>query len=200
MNTRDMKTQHKMTSTLLFLSRYVILGVENMRQTQKEFGDGMERKWKWKEVDYIHAHPLCLHSRKWKNGDHLKKLNDHSIFKIFFLKCLKSRHFYYTWLYRFIKKNWHSIYCDFWSISGQKAISGISISGHFWTRRESNTQPSDLESDALPLRHGSQGTHHSLRICIQTFDVDDITFVRWFVRWVVTCSRDEDVGSLDGSL
>ena len=26
--------------------------------------------------------------------------------------------------------------------------------GH-WTRRESNTQPSDLESDALPLRHGS---------------------------------------------
>ena len=24
-----------------------------------------------------------------------------------------------------------------------------------WTRRESNTQPSDLESDALPLRHGS---------------------------------------------
>ena len=23
-----------------------------------------------------------------------------------------------------------------------------------WPRRESNTQPSDLESDALPLRHG----------------------------------------------
>ncbi len=131
MNTRDMKTQHKMTSTLLFLSRYVILGVENMRQTQKEFGDGMERKWKWKEVDYIHAHPLCLHSRMWKNGDHLKKSNDHSIFKIFFLKCLKSRHFYYTWLYRFIKKNWHSIYCDFWSVSGQKVILGFLFRGIF---------------------------------------------------------------------
>ena len=24
----------------------------------------------------------------------------------------------------------------------------------FWPRRDSNTQPSDLESDALPLRHG----------------------------------------------
>ena len=25
---------------------------------------------------------------------------------------------------------------------------------YFWPRRDSNTQPSDLESDALPLRHG----------------------------------------------
>ena len=25
---------------------------------------------------------------------------------------------------------------------------------HIWPRRDSNTQPSDLESDALPLRHG----------------------------------------------
>lgn len=32
---------------------------------------------------------------------------------------------------------------------------GINVR-EFWTRRESNTQPSDLESDALPLRHGSQ--------------------------------------------
>ena len=26
-----------------------------------------------------------------------------------------------------------------------------------WPRRDSNTQPSDLESDALPLRHGVPG-------------------------------------------
>lgn len=31
-----------------------------------------------------------------------------------------------------------------------------------WPRRDSNTQPSDLESDALPLRHGVGWTHRAV--------------------------------------
>ena len=38
--------------------------------------------------------------------------------------------------------------------------------GGDWTRRESNTQPSDLESDALPLRHGSLDNKYFLQINI----------------------------------
>ena len=32
--------------------------------------------------------------------------------------------------------------------------SSLEAKKFFWPRRDSNTQPSDLESDALPLRHG----------------------------------------------
>ena len=39
------------------------------------------------------------------------------------------------------------------TISGQKCHSRH-VRKRFWPRRDSNTQPSDLESDALPLRHG----------------------------------------------
>ena len=37
-----------------------------------------------------------------------------------------------------------------------KSVAGWSARGHneSWPRRDSNTQPSELESDALPLRHG----------------------------------------------
>jgi hypothetical protein len=58
-----------------------------MRETQKEFGDGMEKEVKV-EGGRLHAHPLCLHSRKWKNGDNLKN-GMTTLFLKYFSKNLK---------------------------------------------------------------------------------------------------------------
>ena len=66
-----------------------------------------------------------------------------------------------------LRKGLYSSVAERWSCK-PKVMSSILIGGmlfltqvilsvcekRFWPRRDSNTQPSDLESDALPLRHG----------------------------------------------
>jgi len=63
-----------------------------MRETQKEFEDGMEKEVKG-DKGGLHAHPLsCIHSRKWKNGDHFKN-GTTTLFKKYYSKNLKIKTF-----------------------------------------------------------------------------------------------------------
>ena len=48
-----------------------------------------------------------------------------------------------------------------WKFCHQKFFKKYS-----WPRRDLNTQPSDLESDALPLRHGVSAIAHSALFCL----------------------------------
>ena len=61
---------------------------------------------------------------------------------------------------------------------------------HDWPRRDSNTQPSDLESDALPLRHGVL-----LYIPFQ-FDTwqQQLMLIRWFMG---KCKMKSPPGGLE---
>ena len=53
-----------------------------------------------------------------------------------------------------IQHFWHIRLCINYYSKQKFSFSGKRKTKTWWPRRDSNTQPSDLESDALPLRHG----------------------------------------------